>query len=67
MTFLGCYFFWRGERLGPVSPAEIARLVGSGVLRPEAPVLQAWLDGGETFFFPVEAGSAHGVEVPLFS
>jgi hypothetical protein len=65
MAFLGCYYVWRGRRIGPVSCAEITRLVDSGMLRPSDDVLQAWMDGGEVCFFRTEARDVNTLEVPV--
>jgi hypothetical protein len=67
MGFLGCYYLWRGQRIGPVSCAEITRLVDSGMLQPSDEVLQVWKDGGEVWFFRMEAREVGAVEVPLFA
>jgi hypothetical protein len=67
MAFLGCYYLWRGRRVGPVSCEEINRLVESGMLRPSDEVLQAWKDDGEVWFFRTEASEAGTFEVPLYA
>ena len=67
MVFLGCYYTWRGQRIGPVSCEEIVRLVATGMLRPSDDVQQAWQDGGEVWFFRTEASEAGNLEVPLFA
>jgi hypothetical protein len=67
MVFLGCYYTWRGQRIGPVSWEEIARLVATGMLRPSDEVQQAWQDGGEVWFFRTEASEAGNLEVPLLA
>jgi hypothetical protein len=67
MAFLGCYYLWRGRRIGPVSCAEITRLVDSGMLQPSDDVLQAWIDGGEVWFFRSEAREVQTLEVPAFA
>jgi hypothetical protein len=67
MAFLGCYYLWRGRRIGPVSCAEINRLVGSKMLGASDEVQQAWQDGGEVWFFRTEAQEVSSLEVPLFA
>ncbi len=67
MTFLGCYYLWRGRRVGPVSTDEIIRLVNAGMLHPTDDVLQAWKDGDEVFFFRTEAQAVRTIEVPLLA
>jgi hypothetical protein len=67
MMFLGCFYLWRGRRVGPVSTDEITRLVRAGMLRHTDDVLQAWKDGDEVFFFRTEAQAAGAVEVPMFA
>ena len=67
MAFLGCYYLWRGQRIGPVSCAEITRLVDSGMLRPSDEVFQVWRDGGEVWFFRTEANDVSSLEVPLLA
>jgi hypothetical protein len=67
MAFLGCYYLWRGRRVGPVSCEEITRLVESGMLRPSDEVVQAWQDGGEVWFFRTAASEAATLEVPLLA
>jgi hypothetical protein len=44
-TFLGWYYPHGGEQIGPVSSAEIARLVGCGQLQPAEEV---WTIFGDT-------------------
>jgi hypothetical protein len=43
-TFLGWYYQQGGEQIGPVSGAEIARLVGCGQLQPSEEVWKGWKD-----------------------
>ncbi len=65
MGFLGCYYFWRGRRLGPVSCDEINRLVESGMLRQSDAVLQAWQDCGDVWFYRTQASEAGRLEIPV--
>ncbi len=42
--FLGWYYYQGAERIGPVPPEEIDRLLARGRLRPSDEILKAWKD-----------------------
>jgi uncharacterized protein YjbJ (UPF0337 family) len=50
-TFLGWYYRQGGERIGPVSSVDIARLVGCGQVRPSEEVWQGWKDANNKVRF----------------
>lgn len=59
-AFAGWYYQRNGDRIGPVSTQEIARLVAEGELDPGDDVWKAWRIGEETTLLPSKAGVAAG-------
>jgi GYF domain 2 len=61
-TFLGWYYNYNGEQIGPFPAEEIARLVALGQLRPSDEVLKASRDANNKIrFYASQGGTCQSV------